>query len=234
MPRDFPGGPEVKNLPCNADDVGFIPGWGTKISHTSDQLSPHIETTETQVSQLESLWISHERAHVHNEDLVCCNWDPTEPDQLIIELLIIYKVAQVLDLMLVYQYLDFQIECKQDQGLFISSAGNLCSCKRNWVGVGQDGIRASQVALVVKNVPANAGDIRSGRSPGGGHGNPLQYSRLENPMDRGAWWTAVHGVANSLTRLKWLSMHAGGGHIWQNLTVVILPLFLCPFKHFDS
>ena len=53
---------------------------------------------------------------------------------------------------------------------------------------------ASQVALVVKNPPANAGDIRdmgsiprSGRSPGEGHGNPLQYSHLENPMDRGAW-----------------------------------------------
>jgi len=53
--------------------------------------------------------------------------------------------------------------------------------------------RASQVALVVKNPPANAGDIRDtgsipglGRSPGGGHGNPLQYSCLENLMDRGA------------------------------------------------
>ena len=52
----------------------------------------------------------------------------------------------------------------------------------------------SQVALVVKNPPANAGDTRdkgsilgSGRSPGGGHGNPLQYSCLENPMDRRAW-----------------------------------------------
>ena len=52
---------------------------------------------------------------------------------------------------------------------------------------------ASQVALVVKNTPANAGDIRdvglileSGRSPGEGHGNPLQYSSLENPMGRGA------------------------------------------------
>ena len=52
----------------------------------------------------------------------------------------------------------------------------------------------SQVALAVKNPPANAGDIRdmgsvpgSGRSPRGGHGNPLQYSCLENPMDRGAW-----------------------------------------------
>ena len=52
--------------------------------------------------------------------------------------------------------------------------------------------RASQVALEVKNLPANAGDARDaglipgwGRSPGGGHGNPLQYSCLENPMDRG-------------------------------------------------
>ena len=54
---------------------------------------------------------------------------------------------------------------------------------------------ASQVTLVVKNLPANAGDIRdagsipgSGRSLGGGYGNPLQYSCLENTMDRGEWW----------------------------------------------
>ena len=58
------------------------------------------------------------------------------------------------------------------------------------------------MALVVKNLPANAGDIRntasipgSGRSPAEGHGNALQYSCLENPMDRGAWWATVHGVA---------------------------------------
>ena len=64
---------------------------------------------------------------------------------------------------------------------------------------------ASQV-LVVKNPPANAGDVRdagsipgSGRSPGGGHGNPLQYFCLENPMDRGAWWTTVSKVAKSRT-----------------------------------
>ena len=44
-----------------------------------------------------------------------------------------------------------------------------------------------------------------GRSPGGGHGNPLQYSLLENPMDRGAWQATVHGVAKSQTRLKGLS-----------------------------
>ena len=59
---------------------------------------------------------------------------------------------------------------------------------------------------MVKNPLANAGDIRdlgsvlgSGRFPGEGHGNPPQYSCLENPMDRGAWWTAVHEVAESDT-----------------------------------
>ena len=58
------------------------------------------------------------------------------------------------------------------------------------------------MALVVKNPPANAGDIRDvgsipgpGRSPGGGHGNPLQYSCLENPMDREAWQATVHRIA---------------------------------------
>ena len=62
---------------------------------------------------------------------------------------------------------------------------------------------------MVKNLPANAEDIRdtgsiprSGRSPGGGHGNPLQYFCLENPMDRGAWRAIDHGVAKSWT---WLS-----------------------------
>ena len=48
---------------------------------------------------------------------------------------------------------------------------------------------------------------RWGRSPGGGHDNPLQYSCLENPMDRGAWWATVHGVTKSQTWLKWLSTH---------------------------
>ena len=73
---------------------------------------------------------------------------------------------------------------------------------------------ASQVALAVRNPPASAGDIRdvgsipeSGRSPGGGPGNPLQHSCLENPMDRGAWWAIVHRVAQSRTQLKRLSIH---------------------------
>ena len=68
---------------------------------------------------------------------------------------------------------------------------------------------------MVKNLPASAGDIRvaglipgSGRSLGGGNSNPLHYSCLENPMDRGAWQAAVHGVVKSWTQLKQLSMHA--------------------------
>ena len=62
---------------------------------------------------------------------------------------------------------------------------------------------------MVKNLPANAGDIRDaglipglGRSPGRGHGNPLQYSCLEHPMDRGPWQAMVHRVAQSWTLLK--------------------------------
>ena len=84
--------------------------------------------------------------------------------------------------------------------------------------------RASQVALVVKNL-ANVGYLRhagsipgSGTSPGGGHDNPLQYSCLENPMDRGAWPATVHRVAKSRTLLKQLSMH----------TPMQQPHFLCP------
>ena len=60
------------------------------------------------------------------------------------------------------------------------------------------------MVLVVKNLLANAGDIRdsvlipgSGKSPGEVNGNPLHYSCLENPMDRGAWWATVHGVVKS-------------------------------------
>ena len=63
-----------------------------------------------------------------------------------------------------------------------------------------------QVALVVKSLPANAGDVRGvgsiprwGRSLGGGHGNPLHCSCPEKPMDSGAWWATVHGIAKSQT-----------------------------------
>ena len=57
-----------------------------------------------------------------------------------------------------------------------------------------------------KKSTCNVGDLGSipglGRSPGGGHGNPLQYSCMENPMDREAWWATVHGVAKSRTQLS--------------------------------
>ena len=75
---------------------------------------------------------------------------------------------------------------------------------------------ASQVALAVPML----GDVRDtgsipglGRSPGGGHGNPLQYSCLENPMDKGAWQAMILGVTNSQTWLKWLSIHTHSLHI---------------------
>ena len=74
-------------------------------------------------------------------------------------------------------------------------------------------IWTSQVALLVKNMPVNTGDVTDvgsipglGRSPRGGHGNMLQYSCLENFVDRGSWW--VHMVAKSQTWRKQLSMHA--------------------------
>ena len=88
---------------------------------------------------------------------------------------------------------------------------------------------------VLKNPSVNARDIRnavsvpgSGRSPGGGHGSPLQDSCLENPMDRGAWRATVHGVAKSWTQLKWLNTHSSR---WKpmKLTTYQLFLLLCTF-----
>ena len=67
---------------------------------------------------------------------------------------------------------------------------------------------ASQAIRVVKNLLANAGHVRdTGSVPRGGHGNSVQYSCLESPTERGAWWAIVHRVTKSLTWLKWLSMH---------------------------
>ena len=70
---------------------------------------------------------------------------------------------------------------------------------------------------MAKNLSANAGDIRdvssipgSGRSLGRGHGNPLQYSCLDNHMDRGAWWAAVHGVTKGRTQLGTHATQAEG------------------------
>ena len=79
----------------------------------------------------------------------------------------------------------------------------ISSCDSN---VYKGTIWASLLAQMVKSLSCNTGDQdtipRSGRSPGEGHGSPLQYSCLENTMDRGAWWAIVHGVAKSRTRLS--------------------------------
>ena len=73
---------------------------------------------------------------------------------------------------------------------------------------------ASQVVLVVKNLPTNAGELKelslipqSGRSPEGGNGSPLQNSCLENPIDRGAWWATVHGIAKSQHMIRILTLY---------------------------
>ena len=94
----------------------------------------------------------------------------------------------------------------------------------------------THAALVVKNPLPSAGDRRDmgsvpglGRPPGGGHGNPLQYSCLENPTDRGAQWAIVHGVAQSQIRPKRLSRH-----IISRIFVLIIfttPEIYCSFDN---
>ena len=93
---------------------------------------------------------------------------------------------------------------------------------------------ASWVMLVVKNPPANAGDVRDiCLPPGEGHSNPLQYSCLENPMDRGVWWAMVYRVAKSRTQLKWLSIQFSHSVVSNSLCPhglqhARLKLNLCP------
>ena len=88
---------------------------------------------------------------------------------------------------------------------------------------------------MVKNPPANAGDIRdsgsipgSERFPGGGHGNPLRYFCLENPMDRETWWPTVLGHTESDMTGR-LSMHA---HLCLEITLALFPQHLLPLLHF--
>ena len=89
-----------------------------------------------------------------------------------------------------------------------------------------------------KESTCNAEDMDSipgsGISSGEGHGNPLQYSCLENPMDRGAWWAPVHRVEKSLMQLSdWACAHAGT-HIWAHYSSIVnsaLRQHLCPRSH---
>ena len=91
----------------------------------------------------------------------------------------------------------------------------------------------SQVALAVKNAAVNAGEARDGgsipglrRSPGGGNGNPLQYSCLENLMDRGAWRATVHSAAKSLT---WLRIHTHYSILYTGMHQSLLPCVAISF-----
>ena len=103
------------------------------------------------------------------------------------------------------------------------------------------------MALASKNLPANAGDIRDvglipglGRSPGGGHGNPLQYCCLENPRDRGAWQVAVHRVTKSnLARMHTytcMCIHTYNSYIYHTVLLFIIKLVFMQhfavYKHF--
>ena len=92
---------------------------------------------------------------------------------------------------------------------FVQQAEWKCKFKRKWEQCKISINKASQVALIVKDPPANTREVRdtgsilgSGRFPGEGHGNPLQYSCLENPLDRGACQATVHSVTKSWTRMK--------------------------------
>ena len=95
--------------------------------------------------------------------------------------------------------------------------------------------------LLLKNLHAKSGDRRDlglipgwGRSSGGGHGNPFQYSCLENPMDSGAWWATVHGVTKSHTWLKWLSAHRPISAVQQSDTILHIYTFFLNILFHDG
>ena len=122
-------------------------------------------------------------------------------------------------------------EFEQDPGVGDGQGGLACCSpwghSQTWLSNGiattRGEKRVSQMLPVVKNPAASAEDVRdkgsipgSERSPRGGHGNPLQYSCLEKSMDWGAWWSTVHRIAKSQTRLKWLSTHTCG---WKGVMI---------------
>ena len=96
-------------------------------------------------------------------------------------------------------------------------------CYHNLLGTLMMLTWASQVMWVVKNLLANAGHIKDmGSVPRVGHGNSVQYSCLQNPTERGSWWTIVHRVTKTLTWLKWLSMHRQDVNLVTNAVCVSL------------
>ena len=98
---------------------------------------------------------------------------------------------------------------------------------------------ASQVALMLRNPPANVGGARdvsstpgSGRSPGAGHNNLLQYSCMENPMDRGAWWATVHRFAKNPTLLMQLRTLTCTGKVCAKLQWSQMQKYVMDCIHF--
>ena len=129
-----------------------------------------------------------------------------------------YAILKSIIIPFVQKYFSYPLirELLKDKSLKWDSDGKRKLGRENWASnswMNPSKTVAPQVVLVGKHLPANAGDVVTGsisrlaRSPEGGHGNPLRYSYLENPMDRGAWWATVHGITNSQTGLKWLSTH---------------------------
>ena len=88
-----------------------------------------------------------------------------------------------------------------------------------------------------KESACSAGDVGSipglGRSPGGGHGNPLQYSSLENPMERGALWATVHGAAKSWTQPSNQAQHVYAMY-YNSAGIFLILIFLCPYGNSDN
>ena len=133
----------------------------------------------------------------------------------------------------------FAFDLSQHQGLF------------QWVGFSHQVAKALELQLKLqsfqfkvemgfpggsdgKESACNAGDLGSipglGRSPREGNDNPLQYTCLENPRDREAWWAAVYGVAQSRTRLRWLSSSSSSSSIRMYLEETVLE----KLQHWDS
>ena len=99
--------------------------------------------------------------------------------------------------------------------------------------ISSGGTKGKEPACQCRRHKRNGFDSWLGRSPGGGHGYPLQYSCLDNPMDRGAWRATVHGVTNSQTRLKWLSMHTHNS-LWKLFVYFINIYRNRKFKEWDK
>ena len=111
-----------------------------------------------------------------------------------------------------------------DWSITLWQASLLITARKRWRAVREVLREGFSGGSVVKNPPAKAGDAGDagsipglGRNPEGGNGNPLQYSCRENPMDRGACWATVHGIAKSWTKLKWLRIIPNGNKYKKHL-----------------